>query len=165
MKSFRSFLSIKTHVQEFIRFRWAFEPVHRVYRKIKIKFENAADLRTLDRYRCQIDGAMISERLAQINGRVKDISAGGCLFRPASFYLVDRIGDQVAIELPDTTLNGKIVRTLPIGYAVQFEKLLEDDVLKTVLAQSAVEATVFNRTQEDETRETKLKANKKKKAA
>ncbi|MEO0410692.1 MAG: PilZ domain-containing protein [Pseudomonadota bacterium] len=165
MKSFRAFLSLKTHVRAFIRFRWAFEPLHRLYRKIKLKFENAADLRSLDRYRCQIDGAMISERLAQINGRVKDVSAGGCLFRPASFYLVDRIGDQVSIELPETTLNGKVVRTLPIGYAVQFEKILEDGVLKSVLAQSAVEATVFKRTQEDETRDTKRKANEKKKAA
>lgn len=165
MNSFRSFFSMKTHIAAFVRFGWVVEPVKRFYRRIKMKFENAADLRKIERYRCQIDGTMVSGRLAQIEGRVKDISAGGCLFRPASFFLVDRIGDDVAIELPETTLNGKVVRTLPIGYAVQFEKLLEDTVLKTVLSQSAVEATVFSQTQEDETRETKLKARKKVEAA
>ncbi|MEM7570788.1 MAG: hypothetical protein AAF337_13435, partial [Pseudomonadota bacterium] len=90
MKSFRSFLSLKTHFNAFVRMGWAINPIKALYKRIKMRFENAADMRTLERYRCQIDGALVSGRLAQINGRVKDISAGGCLFRPASFFLVDR---------------------------------------------------------------------------
>lgn len=164
MKSVASFFSAKTHISAIARGRWVIEPFERLAKRVQTRVEDRAGQRKLKRFRCQIDASMVSGRLAHINGRIKDFSAGGCLFRPASFYLVDRIGEDVTIELPDITINGKVVRTLPIGYAVQFEKAVDQCVFDEVLALSAVEAEVFAKTQEDETRETELKAGEKKSA-
>lgn len=153
-----SYLSIKKHVTAIMRMGWIVQPLKQRWKKFRLRFVKKTDQRKLNRYRCKIDAALISGRLARVEGRIKDMSIGGCLFRPGSFYLVDRAGEEVTIELGEATLVGKVVRTLPIGYAVQFEDLLDDDVLDEALKLSAVEAELFNKSQEDETKETEEKA-------
>lgn len=154
----RVFLSITRHVQTIMRMRWVFGPIKAWWIKFKLRFVKATDQRKINRYRCQIDAAMVSGRLARIEGRIKDMSIGGCLFRPASFYLVERAAETVTIQLGDHVLEGKVVRTLPIGYAVQFDEFIENDILADMLKLSAVEASLFNKSQEDETRDTQDKA-------
>lgn len=149
-----SYLSIKTHIRAIVRMQWVVRPFKARWAKFKLRFTEGTELRKIRRYRCQIDAALISGRLARLPGRIKDMSIGGCLFRPASFYLVDRSTEEVTLELGETTLVGKIVRTLPIGYAVQFETLIDDDLLVEVLKLSAVEASPFDKSQEDETKAT-----------
>lgn len=155
-----SYLSIKTHLRAIMRMGWILKPFQDAWAKYKLRSINGTDLRKVERYRCQIDAAMISERLARIEGRIKDMSIGGCLFRPASFYLVDRSTEEISIEMGEVKVMGKIVRTLPIGYAVQFESLLDDDLFAEVLKLSAVEASTFNKSHEDETKATEENAKK-----
>lgn len=156
MKS--SYLSLKKHITAIMRMGWIIEPIKLQIKKFRLRFVKATDQRKLNRYRCQIDAALVSGRLARVDGRIKDMSIGGCLFRPASFYLVDRASEEVTIELGELVLIGKVVRTLPIGYAVQFEDMMDDDVFSEALKLSAVEAELFNKSQEDETKDTQEKA-------
>lgn len=153
-----SYLSVKTHIRAFVRMGWVVRPFRDAWARYKMRSINGTDLRKVERFRCQIDAALISERLARIEGRIKDMSIGGCLFRPASFYLVDRSTEEISIEMGEVTVVGKVVRTLPIGYAVQFEKLLDDDLFAEVLKLSAVEASPFNKSHEDETKATEESA-------
>jgi hypothetical protein len=77
--------------------------------------------RQFQRRRMQADCELVSTlRMVTIVGRLKDISEGGCLFRPRSFYLMDRVGDTVVLLIDEHRIEGEIVRTLPIGYSVRF---------------------------------------------
>lgn len=154
----KSYLSVATHVSAVAKMGWVVQPIKQAWANYKLRSIKGRDLRKIERFRCQIDAALISERLARIEGRIKDMSIGGCLFRPASFYLVDRSSEDIRIEMGEVTLVGKVVRTLPIGYAVQFETLLDDDLFSEVLKLSSVEASTFNNSQEDEAKATAEKA-------
>jgi len=140
--------------------RRAFRPVETWWDAQKLRFQKGTDQRKLVRYRVAIDAEMVSGRLSHLAGRVKDISIGGCLFRPATFYLVDRASEEVTIEIGEITLHGKIVRTLPIGYAVQFKLPLEDALFEKVLTYSRTAAELFDRSQEDETKASEENAKK-----
>ncbi|MEM6682832.1 MAG: PilZ domain-containing protein [Pseudomonadota bacterium] len=135
-----------------------FDPARAKWLALKERFTGGTDQRKLTRYRVAIEAELVSGRLSHLNGRVKDMSIGGCLFRPASFYLVDRAGEEVTVAFGEITLHGKIVRTLPIGYAVQFKTRLSDALFEKVLTFSKDEASLFDKSLEDETKATAKKA-------
>ena len=86
--------------------------------------------RRYKRYTCERDGVLIAgTRLARIPGRVMDLSQGGALFRPPLHFLLDRDNEDARLEIEGITIFCKIVRTIPLGYSLQFnEEQSEADV-------------------------------------
>lgn len=82
------------------------------------------------RYSCNRDGVLIAgNRLARIPGRLLDLSQGGALFRPPLHYLLDRDNEEARLEIDGVTIFCQIVRTIPLGYSLQFnEEQSEADV-------------------------------------
>lgn len=97
-------------------------------------------LRRHARHECFIIAVMtVLERSVPIEGVIKEISAGGVLFRPASTYLLYRKGERIALMLGDRQLAGKIVAVRPTGYGVKFLDNLEDDEIDTMLEDLSID--------------------------
>jgi hypothetical protein len=100
--------------------------------------------RVFQRHRCAFDATLLcAPRMAQLNGRMLDISRGGSMFRPALSYLMDRRGADASLRIGDRSIACRIVNTLPVGYALQFIKPLEEEELQellSIMAQTAKQA-------------------------
>jgi hypothetical protein len=89
--------------------------------------------RAFERHRCNIDVTMLcAPRLTSLSGRMIDISRGGGMFRPCLTYLMERRGSEGYLVIADQKLHVRIVRTLPVGYAVQFVEILSDEQLQLI---------------------------------
>jgi PilZ domain len=110
--------------------------------RVKRKWKERNFTRAFTRHRCEIDVTLvIKPRMARINGRLKDISQGGGLFRPVLSYLLDRRGIEGSLQVADLAIACRIVRTLPFGYALQFDEPLSDENIAIIL--KANEAAVM----------------------
>lgn len=91
-------------------------------------------MRRHTRHDCFIIGALtVIDRSLRIEGVIKELSAGGFLFRPASTYLLHRMNDRVAVEIGDYAMMGKIMATKPIGYGVKFLDEMDEDIVLKML--------------------------------
>jgi PilZ domain len=89
--------------------------------------------RAFERHRCSIDVTMLcAPRMTSLSGRMIDISRGGGMFRPCLSYLMERRGAEGFIVAADQKIHVRIVRTLPVGYAVQFVDILSDEQLTLI---------------------------------
>lgn len=74
-----------------------------------------------ERYPCVMLGELqVIEIGAEFDGVIVELSQGGCAFRPASLYLLDRMGEVVMVRTPDFEAAGRIRAVRSDGYGVQF---------------------------------------------
>ena len=71
---------------------------------------------------------------ADFDGVVIEISAGGCAFRPASMFILDRTGEVVSIRTDTFEIEGRIRAVRPGSYGIQFFQDLDqaavDDMVR-----------------------------------
>ena len=102
--------------------------------RLKRKWKERNFTRAFTRHRCEMDVTLvIKPRMARISGRMKDVSQGGSLFRPVLSYLLDRRGVEGSLQVADLSIACRIVRTLPVGYALQFDEPLSDQDIAAIL--------------------------------
>lgn len=88
-----------------------------------------------ERYTCSIFGTMqMVETGAKFDGLILEISAGGCSFRTASMYLLNRVGAQVTIGTELFQAAGVIRATRPHSYGIEFPEGLSDEVIGQLMA-------------------------------
>lgn len=88
------------------------------------------------RFDCVVIGAMkVIEIGAEFDGVVLELSCGGCAFRPASMYMLDRTGEVVSIRTEYFEAEGRIRAVRPGSYGIQFFEDIDQDVVDHVIAE------------------------------
>lgn len=91
-------------------------------------------VRRHSRHDCFIVGTMgLTERRIDVDGAVLELSLGGCLFRPASIFLLERGGEDVTVEFADLKIAGRLMNTRPVGYGVKFNANLTDEMFTRLI--------------------------------
>ena len=91
--------------------------------------------RRFERRECAVIGAMeVVETGADYAGVIIEVSQGGCSFRPASYFLLDRTGETVMIRCEYFAAEGRIRATRPESYGVQFTNEVEAEAVERLLA-------------------------------
>jgi hypothetical protein len=87
------------------------------------------------RHECVVIGTMkLVEIGAEFDGAVLEISRGGCTFRQASMFVLDRVNETVLMHTEFFDLEGRIRAVRPEGYGIQFFGEVEDDVIDRIVA-------------------------------
>ena len=87
------------------------------------------------RHECVVIGTMkIIEIGAEFDGALTEISRGGCTFRQASMFVLDRVNQPVLVHTEFFEIEGKIRAVRPEGYGVQFFGEVEDGVIDRIVA-------------------------------
>lgn len=87
-----------------------------------------------ERKDCVLLGTMTIEEVgAQFDGVVLDMSLGGCSFRPATLYLLDRPNVHVTVQTEYFKMHGIIRATRPHSYGIQFSGMLEPEVVTEIM--------------------------------
>jgi hypothetical protein len=87
------------------------------------------------RLECVVIGTMkIIEIGAEFDGALLEISRGGCTFRQASMFVLDRVNQPVLVHTEFFEIEGKIRAVRPEGYGVQFFGEVEDGVIDRIIA-------------------------------
>ena len=71
---------------------------------------------------------------ADIPGVVLELSRGGCSFRPASVYMLERNGELVSVRTEYFTAEGRIRTTRPEAYGIQFFHEIEEDEVNRLVS-------------------------------
>lgn len=88
-----------------------------------------------NRHECVVIGTMkIIEIGAEFDGALTEISRGGCTFRQASMFVLDRVNQPVLVHTEFFEIEGKIRAVRPEGYGVQFFGEVEDGVIDRIVA-------------------------------
>jgi hypothetical protein len=88
-----------------------------------------------ERFPCVMLGELkVVEIGAEFDGVIVELSQGGCTFRPASLYLLDRMGEVVMVRTPDFEAAGRIRAVRSDGYGVQFFDDLDAAVIGRMVA-------------------------------
>lgn len=99
------------------------------------KRQTDAGQRRHERYSCSIFATMqVVETGARFEGLILEISTGGCSFRVASMYLLNRVGTKVTIASELFQLSGIIRATRPHSYGIQFLQDVPDAVMDQLIA-------------------------------
>ena len=89
--------------------------------------------RRFERRECVVVGAMGLVKVgADYPGLILELSRGGCSFRPASLYLLDRQGESVTVRCESFAAEGVIKATRPEAYGIQFLRELPGDIVERV---------------------------------
>jgi hypothetical protein len=85
-------------------------------------------VRSYPRHSCCIVGVVvILGRNVPIDGLVTEISRGGALFRPASDFIFDRNGAEIALRFAEREWRGVIVNIRRKGYGIRWEAIVTQD--------------------------------------
>jgi hypothetical protein len=88
------------------------------------------------RHACVVIGTMkVIDIGAEFDGALTEVSQGGCTFRQASMFVLDRIGEAVLVRTEFFELEGRIRAVRPEGYGVQFFGEIPDDVIDRIVAE------------------------------
>jgi len=83
--------------------------------------EKPAFSRRHSRHSCVLIGTMkVIEIGAEFDGALLEVSLGGCTFRQASMFVLDRVNEVVLIHTEFFEMEGRIRAVRPEGYGVQF---------------------------------------------
>lgn len=92
--------------------------------------------RRFERRECAVLGAMeVVETGSDYAGVLLEVSPGGCSFRPASYFLLDRTGETVMIRCEYFQAEGRIRATRPESYGVQFTTEVDAEAVERLLAE------------------------------
>jgi hypothetical protein len=70
-------------------------------------------------------GLILLPKEVTVDGIILNVSEGGCLFRPFQTLLLNRAGDKVMVAVRGHKLTGRIMNTIPKGYGIAFERLVD----------------------------------------
>ena len=88
-----------------------------------------------NRHECVVIGTMkLIEIGAEFDGALLEISRGGCTFRQASMFVLDRANETVLIHTEFFEVEGRIRAVRPEGYGVQFFGEVEDGIIDRIIA-------------------------------
>jgi PilZ domain len=86
-----------------------------------------------DRHDCVVIGVMkVIDIGAEFDGALTEISCGGCTFRQASMFVLDRQGESVLIHTKFFEAEGRIRAVRPDGYGVQFFSEVDTEVIDRI---------------------------------
>lgn len=82
--------------------------------------------RAHQRYECCILGEIgFVDRGFSLQGALREISVGGCLFRPSSVYILERRNERVVMSFERVERLGTIMNTRPQGYGIKFDEPMD----------------------------------------
>jgi len=88
------------------------------------------------RHACVLIGTMkVIEIGAEFDGALLEVSRGGCTFRQASMFLLDRVNEVVLVHTEFFEIEGRIRAVRPDGYGIQFFGELEESVVDRIVAE------------------------------
>lgn len=99
--------------------------------------------RRYTRFPCHRDVSVVSRsRVVALQGRLIDMSQGGGLFRPPLRYLMERTGEEIILIVDGHEIKGKIVRTIPMGYSIQFDEEVDLRTVERVCAKAIAQRDI-----------------------
>jgi hypothetical protein len=88
------------------------------------------------RHECVVIGTMkVIDIGAAFDGALLELSRGGCTFRQASLFVLDRVSEAVLVRTEFFEMEGRIRAVRPEGYGVQFFGEIADDVIDRIVAE------------------------------
>ena len=88
------------------------------------------------RHDCVVIGTMgVIDIGAEFDGAVIELSRGGCTFRQASMFVLDRQNETVRIHTEFFEAEGRIRAVRPEGYGIQFFSEVDEAVINQIVAQ------------------------------
>jgi PilZ domain len=92
--------------------------------------------RRYQRHDCVVIGTMkVVDIGAEFDGALLEISRGGCTFRQASMYVLDRLNESVLIHTEFFEVEGRIRAVRADGYGIQFFSEIDEAVVDQVVKQ------------------------------
>lgn len=103
-----------------------------------IRSEKAQFTRRYERRDCVlISNMFVPEIGAEYPGAILEVSRGGCSFRPASLFLLDRTGQTVVMRNEYFEAEGKIRSTRPVSYGIQFFDEVDPAIIERIMREHA----------------------------
>jgi hypothetical protein len=88
-----------------------------------------------NRHNCVVIGTMkVIDIGAEFDGALLEVSRGGCTFRQASMFVLDRLNETVLIHTEFFEAEGRIRAARPAGYGVQFFDEIDERVIDRIVA-------------------------------
>jgi hypothetical protein len=101
-------------------------------RSLKLKKKSFS--RRHDRFDCVLISSMkVIDIGAEFDGAILELSRGGCTFRQASMFVLDRINESVLIHNEFFETEGRIRAVRADGYGIQFFNDVDEGVIDRVL--------------------------------
>jgi PilZ domain len=86
------------------------------------------------RHDCVVIGVMkVVDIGAEFDGALLELSCGGCTFRQASMFVLDRLNESVLIHTEFFEAEGRIRAVRPEGYGVQFFNEVDEAVINRIV--------------------------------
>lgn len=99
-----------------------------------LKLKKKTFARRHNRHDCVVIGTMkVIEIGAEFDGALLELSRGGCTFRQASMFALDRLNELVLIHTEFFEVEGRIRAVRPDGYGVQFFNEVEEAIIDRVV--------------------------------
>jgi hypothetical protein len=112
----------------------------RMVLRTRSKPEKQGFSRRHSRFQCVLIGTMkVIDIGAEFDGALVELSRGGCTFRQASRFILDRLGEAVLVHTEYFECEGRIRSVRPEGYGIQFFSEVEDDVIDRIVAEYGFE--------------------------
>jgi hypothetical protein len=88
------------------------------------------------RHDCVVIGTMkVIDIGAEFDGALLELSCGGCTFRQASMFVLDRLNESVLIHTEFFEAEGRIRAVRADGYGVQFFNGVDEAVINRIVEQ------------------------------
>jgi hypothetical protein len=101
-----------------------------------LKPKQKAFSRRHSRYDCVVIGTMkVIDIGAEFDGALLELSCGGCTFRQASMFVLDRLNESVLIHTEFFDAEGRIRAVRADGYGVQFFDAVDEAVISRIVEQ------------------------------
>ncbi len=101
-----------------------------------LKPKQKAFSRRHSRYDCVVIGTMkVIDIGAEFDGALLELSCGGCTFRQASMFVLDRLNESVLIHTEFFEAEGRIRAVRADGYGVQFFNAVDEAVINRIVEQ------------------------------
>jgi PilZ domain len=101
-----------------------------------LRFKKKDFSRRHKRQDCVVVGTMkVIEIGAEFDGAILEVSCGGCTFRQASMFILNRLGESVLVRSEFFEAEGRIRAVRPEGYGVQFFNEVEQSVIDRIVAE------------------------------
>ena len=89
-----------------------------------------------NRFDCVVIGTMkVIEIGAEFDGALLELSRGGCTFRQASMFILDRLNESVLVSTEFFEAEGRIRAVRPDGYGIQFFNEVDESIIDRIVAE------------------------------
>ena len=96
------------------------------------------------RHDCVLIGTMkVIDIGAEFDGALLEISRGGCSFRQASMFVMDRLNELVRIHTEFFEAEGRIRAVRADGYGIQFFDEVDEDVINRIVEEYGFKVSEF----------------------